>query len=56
MPDLQSPVPDPATPVPVVVEVLAALDDAEYAFGCECAYPSLQIAQWSQEARGGEGA
>ena len=26
-------------------------DDFDFALGCECAYPSLQIEQWQQAAR-----
>lgn len=58
MPDMQSPVPVPtaATPLPEGLAVSVA-EDPDYAFGCECADPALQIAQWGQEARatGAEG-
>jgi len=46
---------DPATPAPSPMPPQSAsssLDDADYAFGCECADPALQIAQWEQEPRG----
>jgi hypothetical protein len=32
----------------------AAFDDFDYALGCECADPALQIERWSQEASGQE--
>ena len=51
MPDLQSPGPDPAANN--VAEIIAAVEDPDIAFGCECADPALQIAQWGQEARVG---
>lgn len=31
----------------------SAFDDYDYALGCECADPSLQIERWMQEARPG---
>jgi hypothetical protein len=46
MPDMQSPMPAAAT-VPVFLD--AVPEDPDYAFGCECADPALQIAQWEQE-------
>ena len=52
MPELQPS--DPATPasIPMLPQASSSLlDDADYAFGCECADPALQIAQWGQEAR-----
>jgi hypothetical protein len=51
MPEMQPSVPaTPAMP-PVMLEMPASFDDGDYAFGCECADPALQIAQWGQEAR-----
>jgi hypothetical protein len=35
---------------PVMMD-LAPSDDFDYALGCECADPSLQIEQWQQVAR-----
>ena len=35
---------------PVMMD-LAPSDDFDYALGCECADPSLQIEQWHQFAR-----
>ena len=37
---------------PVMMDLAAApSDDFDYALGCECAYPSLQIEQWQQADR-----
>lgn len=53
MPDLQSPEPSPGANVPPSIEpVMPAFDEADFAFGCECADPSLQIAYWLQDAGG----
>jgi hypothetical protein len=54
MPDLQPPVP-PATTVPASPAAVDALsgDDADFALGCECADPVLQIERWMQVARAG---
>ena len=49
MPDIQPST--PATPV-TAVDVAAASEDFDFALGCECADPSLQIERWMQEARG----
>ena len=52
MPEMQPS--NPATPpLPsIALEMPASmLDDGDYAFGCECADPALQIAQWGLEAR-----
>ena len=50
MPDMQST--PPATPVPMALDAASPADDFDYALGCECADPSLQIERW-QEMRGG---
>ena len=50
MPDLQQSVP-PSTPMPMRVDAAVPDDDFDFALGCECAYPSLQIERWMQEAR-----
>ena len=52
MPDMQSSTP-PATPLPMAADAVSPADDFDYALGCECADPSLQIERWMQEARGG---
>jgi hypothetical protein len=54
MPDLQPPMP-PANnlpPLPALAEA-AAPEDCDFALGCECADPALQIERWMQEARAG---
>lgn len=50
MPDMQPSM--PAAAMPVVIDAAPALDDADYALGCECADPSLQIERWGQELPG----
>jgi len=50
MPDMQPSMP-PATTVPMAVDAATSADDFDFALGCECAYPSLQIERWMQEAR-----
>jgi hypothetical protein len=32
----------------------SAFEDSDYALGCECADPALQIERWAQEARQSE--
>lgn len=49
MPDLQPSVPS-ANPVPVMLDAFSAHDDFDFALGCECADPALQIERWMQEA------
>jgi hypothetical protein len=50
----------PSTPsaaaMPVVMDPAAQspFEDFDYALGCECADPSLQIERWAQEARGSD--
>lgn len=52
MPDLQPSTPSAAA-LPMGVEAAAsASEDLDYALGCECADPSLQIERWGQEAAG----
>lgn len=50
MPDLQPSTPSAAMPA---LDAAPALDDTDFALGCECADPSLQIERWTDEARGG---
>jgi hypothetical protein len=50
MPDMQPAMPA-ATPVPLAIDVASADADYDFALGCECADPSLQIERWMQEAR-----
>lgn len=51
MPDMQPSTQSAA--MPVVIDAAPAFDDFDYALGCECADPSLQIERWTQEARVG---
>ena len=51
MNDLQPSEPMPIAP-PSLVEAAGPNEDADYALGCECAYPTLQIERWSDEAAG----
>lgn len=50
MPDLQPSLP---SATPVVLDTAPAPEDTDFALGCECADPALQIERWMQEARGG---
>lgn len=53
MPEMQ-PSASSASAMPLGMEVTpSAFDDSDYALGCECADPSLQIERWMQEARPG---
>jgi hypothetical protein len=48
MTDMQ---PAQSAATPVMMDLAAPNDDFDYALGCECADPSLQIEQWQQVAR-----
>lgn len=50
MPEMQPTAPSTAT-MPIVLEVPSLFEDSDFALGCECADPSLQIERWGQEAR-----
>jgi hypothetical protein len=53
MPDMQSSMPSPAAMPPGLEATLpASFDEFDYALGCECANPALQIESWASEARG----
>jgi hypothetical protein len=53
MPDMQSSMPSAAAMPPGLEATLpASFDEFDYALGCECADPALQIESWTQEARG----
>jgi hypothetical protein len=54
MPEIQPSSPANVSALPPGMELSApsAFDDSDYALGCECADPSLQIERWMQEARG----
>ena len=49
MPDMQMNDPSSAGIPPAAMNA-AAQDDFDYALGCECADPSLQIERWGFEA------
>ena len=51
MPDTQPSVPSANTlpPLSAGMEAVAA-EDCDFALGCECADPALQIERWMQEA------
>lgn len=49
MPELHQPEPA-AAGIPPAAMVAAAADDSDYALGCECADPALQIERWGLEA------
>ena len=51
MPDLPPPVPNTAVLPALVDAALPVFEDSDYALGCECAAPALQIERWAQEAR-----
>ncbi|GAB3669520.1 hypothetical protein [Ramlibacter alkalitolerans] len=52
MPEMQPSVPGPQAAIPVLAEMPAAMtEEPDFALGCECADPALQIAMWGQEAR-----
>lgn len=51
MPELQSSEPASSAAMPPMLEAAAPrFEDADYALGCECANPALQIERWLQEA------
>jgi hypothetical protein len=54
MPEMQPSVPSAAAmPTAMDPATQSAFEDFDYALGCECADPSLQIERWALEARGG---
>lgn len=42
----------PSNSMPAGMESAPAFEDFDYALGCECADPALQIERWSLEASG----
>lgn len=48
MSDLQPSTPNAA--MPAAFESAPVFDDFDYALGCECADPALQIERWGQES------
>ena len=49
MQDMQSSTPAAAAPSSADAAI-PLLDESDFAFGCECADPALQIPQWGQDA------
>ena len=52
MPEMQPSMPSSAA-MPMALDAIASSEDFDYALGCECANPALQIERWGQEATGG---
>jgi hypothetical protein len=54
MPEMQPSMPASAGAIAPGLEasVRSAFDDCDFALGCECADPALQIERWMQEASG----
>lgn len=50
MPEMQPSMPNAA--MPAMLDAAPAFEDFEYALGCECADPALQIERWGQEMSG----
>lgn len=51
MPEMQPSVAAPRVDSVLGVEITATPEDFDYALGCECANPALQIDVWGEEAR-----
>jgi hypothetical protein len=51
MPEMQPSMPSPNT-MQIVMDASVSSEDFDYALGCECADPALQIERWGQEALG----
>jgi hypothetical protein len=49
MPDMQQPPTQAATSPIALADAAGRFDDCDYALGCECADPSLQIEQWGRD-------
>lgn len=52
MPEMQPSMPSSAA-MPMALDASASSEDFDFALGCECADPALQIERWGQEAIGG---
>jgi hypothetical protein len=53
MPEMQPSMSSPAAmPMPLGMGAASSTEDFDYALGCECADPALQIERWGQEAVG----
>ena len=50
MPDIQPSAPAQSPAALPAAEAARWLDDPDFALGCECADPALQIERWRQEA------
>jgi hypothetical protein len=48
MPDLQPTEPSAAGAIPALLEAAPASEEIDFAFGCECADPALQIERWNE--------
>lgn len=55
MPEMQPSTPTGATAIAAGLDgaTHSAFDDCDFALGCECADPALQIERWMLEASGG---
>jgi hypothetical protein len=55
MPEMQPSMPTGATAIAAGLDASAysTFDDSDFALGCECADPALQIERWMHEASGG---
>ena len=51
MPEMQPSVPSAAA-MTMVIDLASSTEELDFALGCECADPSLQIERWGQEASG----
>jgi hypothetical protein len=56
MQEMQQSTQSAAAAMPAMMDPTSAFDDSEFALGCECAYPSLQIERWGQDDGTGEAA
>lgn len=52
MPEMQQSMPSAAA-MNMVIDAGASVEEFDFALGCECADPALQIERWGQEAAGG---
>jgi hypothetical protein len=50
MQEMQQSTQSAAAAMPAMMDPSSGVDDSDYALGCECAYPSLQIERWGQDA------
>jgi hypothetical protein len=52
MPDMQPSMQSAA--MPVAMDPAPSFEDFDFALGCECADPALQIERWEESRAGGE--